>query len=525
VDIFITTYNEPAELVKGTVEAANKILWPDKKVYILDDGNRKEFFDLAGEYGCEIITRGEEWKGKPRHAKAGNVNNALLQTSGEFILILDADHLTGPDFIDRIIGYFRDERVAFVQTPQHFYNIPPGDPFGSDAPLFYGPILKGKDGWNSAFFCGTNAILRREALLELGIVEYVETSINQGKRGLQILNRWLRKRSNWSLVSLEAFRILKSELRAGKRELEKGEPLEELYGRLLKTLKETGYFNLLPKEIVSAFDITRPKEAIPLLPISTLSVTEDMATSMRLHSRGWKSVYHPDILAQGLAPEDLKTALSQRLRWAQGTIQVLLKSNPLTVKGLTPAQRIQYFTTIYSYFSGFATLIFILSPIIFLFTGLAPVTSYSGEFLWRLIPFLLFNRFMFRYAAKGTKVTRGEHYSVALFPVWIKAVVSVFSGRNPKFIVTAKERQSGRHYSAIRVQAFFILLSLASVLFCLYRIITGGDVNYLGAGINIFWAGYNILHLFTIVRAAFYNPPADWEKPSPETIIQSRETR
>ena len=51
VDIFITTYNEPAELVKWTVEAANKILWPNKKVYILDDGNRKEVFDLSREYG------------------------------------------------------------------------------------------------------------------------------------------------------------------------------------------------------------------------------------------------------------------------------------------------------------------------------------------------------------------------------------------------------------------------------------------------------------------------------------------
>lgn len=35
-----------------------------------------------------------------------------------------------------------------MQTPQYFYNLPPGDPFGSDAPLFYGPIVQGKDGWD-----------------------------------------------------------------------------------------------------------------------------------------------------------------------------------------------------------------------------------------------------------------------------------------------------------------------------------------------------------------------------------------
>lgn len=73
--------------------------------------------------------------------------------------------LSGDIFIDR--------RMAFVQTSQWFYNVPPGDPFGSQAPLFYGPIQQGKDGWNAAFFCGSNAVLRREALMELGLVHYV----------------------------------------------------------------------------------------------------------------------------------------------------------------------------------------------------------------------------------------------------------------------------------------------------------------------------------------------------------------
>ena len=66
-------------------------------------------------------------------------------------------------------------KVAFVQTPQYFYNVPQDDPFGSQAPLFYGPIQQGKDGWNAAFFCGSNAILRREALFQLGLLTYAES--------------------------------------------------------------------------------------------------------------------------------------------------------------------------------------------------------------------------------------------------------------------------------------------------------------------------------------------------------------
>ena len=65
-----------------------------------------------------------------------------------------------PRFLDRTLGYFSDERMALVQTPQVFTNVPEHDPLGSQAPLFYGPIQQGKDGWNAAFFCGSNAVLR-----------------------------------------------------------------------------------------------------------------------------------------------------------------------------------------------------------------------------------------------------------------------------------------------------------------------------------------------------------------------------
>ena len=120
------------------------------------------------------MTRSAEWHGLPRHAKAGNLNNALMQTEGEYLLILDADQIPEPDILDKTLGYFHDREVALVQTPQYFSNVPADDPLGSQAPLFYGPIQQGKDGWNAAFFCGSNAILRREALMQLGLSGYVK---------------------------------------------------------------------------------------------------------------------------------------------------------------------------------------------------------------------------------------------------------------------------------------------------------------------------------------------------------------
>ncbi|WP_415857408.1 glycosyltransferase, partial [Sinomonas sp. G460-2] len=164
VDVFITTYNEDPELVLATTRAARAIRYPHT-TWVLDDGARPELREAVARLGAGYVSRGEEWLGKPRHAKAGNLNNALHETQGEFVLVLDADQVPRPEILDRTLGYFNNRRVAFVQTPQWFGNVRENDPLGSQAPLFYGPIQQGKDGWNAAFFCGSNAVLRREALM------------------------------------------------------------------------------------------------------------------------------------------------------------------------------------------------------------------------------------------------------------------------------------------------------------------------------------------------------------------------
>ena len=172
VDVFITTYNEPVDLVMATAIAARDIRYPHE-TWVLDDGARDEMRLAAAAAGVGYITRGDDWTNRPLHAKAGNLNNALMATHGEFMLILDADQIPDARILDHTLGYFTDPLVALVQTPQQFGNVPDDDPLGSQAPLFYGPIQQGKDGWNAAFFCGSNALLRRDALMQLGVMKYV----------------------------------------------------------------------------------------------------------------------------------------------------------------------------------------------------------------------------------------------------------------------------------------------------------------------------------------------------------------
>ena len=573
VDVYITTYNEPVELLRLTAEAATRITWPNTQVYILDDGARLAMKAMAEELGCGYITRSDEWTGKARHAKAGNVNSALLQTSGEFILILDADQIPAPQIVHRCVGYFRDPKVAFVQTPQYFYNLPPGDPFGSDAPLFYGPILQGKDGWDAAFFCGSNAILRREALMQLGLTGYVQEMEQRVRRGLSEIERDLARREADTPAQRAALDSLRPALIHARKSLKDGQPLEVVSDIVREavaaaqqtvaqqdmaaiaedlramaaagdeTAAQVSQFMLerlpdlarevtesapsgpeavgLSPQAIEDLALTRADEAIPVMALATFSITEDMATAMRLHAMGWRSVFHPEILAYGLAPEDLGSALKQRLRWAQGTIQVFLWENPLIKKGLSFPQRLQYFTTMFSYFSGFSNLIYILSPIVYLFTAITPVSAWSLEFAWRLVPFLLLNKLMFRYVAWGLSIWRGEQYSLALFPLWIQAVVSVLAGAKLKFVVTSKQRQTGNYLHLIRPQLLIVWLTALAIGYGLFSVVVGWNLQVGGTLVNIFWGCYNIVMLSAIVRAAVYKPPAGWEARSPAFLFPS----
>ena len=568
VDVFIATYSEPIDIVRETAEAALKIHYPHQ-TYVLDDGNRPEMRAVCEEIGCGYITRGPEWENRPRHAKAGNVNNALMLTDGEFILILDADQIPAPQILDETLGYLQeDPKVAFVQTPQYFYNVPEGDPFGSQAPLFYGPIQQGKDGWNAAFFCGSNAILRREALFHLGLVTYVtqtqkrvSTVLNQfpidvhgttlhrthqaaasriavaaekavdaireGAAVVAVLDEFNRvvRQSQRDIVTDDLKDI--AELLAEIEALEPasiGEARKDETSHAITLVRAAMQENLaniadtltdviapspdslgLSPELMQILSL-ETEEALDVNPLVTFSITEDMATAMQFHALGWRSVYHNRILAEGLAPDDLGSVLGQRLRWGAGTIQVMLRDNPLTKTGLSWPQRLQYFTTMFSYFSGFASLIYLVAPIIYLLTGIAPVTSYAGEFLIRIVPLLLVNKLLFAYVSWGIDTKRGEQYSLALFPLWIQAVLTVFSGRPLNFKVTPKTRQSGIFLNLVLPQLFIAVLLLISMIYASFALLLGWRSDTIGVLVNIFWGMYDLMLLSVIIRAAVYNP-------------------
>ncbi|MDN7145984.1 glycosyltransferase family 2 protein [Liquorilactobacillus mali] len=173
VDIFIATYDEDLTILKRSAVAAMNMDYPDKEkvnVYLCDDGSRPNVKELGDELGIKVITRV-----KHDHAKAGNLNHALGVTNGDLVVTMDSDMVPRKDFLMKVVGHFKDEKMGFIQTPQTFYNKDPyqfnlfvTNEFGSDQDFFMRTLEEQKDAFNSVMYVGSNAIFRRTALESIG---------------------------------------------------------------------------------------------------------------------------------------------------------------------------------------------------------------------------------------------------------------------------------------------------------------------------------------------------------------------
>lgn len=170
VDVLIPTYNEAEFILRRTIMGCQAMNYPHKQVYLLDDTRRPEMKALAAELGCHYVTRSDN-----RFAKAGNLNHAVAQTSGELIVVFDADFVPTQNFLTRTVGFFQDASVALVQTPQSFYNSDPiarnlglEDILTPEEEVFYRQIQPIRDGAGSVICSGTSFVVRRSALEAVG---------------------------------------------------------------------------------------------------------------------------------------------------------------------------------------------------------------------------------------------------------------------------------------------------------------------------------------------------------------------
>lgn len=195
VDVFVPTYKEPEYIVRRTVMGCQAMEYPNKTIYILDDTRRPHIKELAENLGCKYITRPDN-----THAKAGNLNNALPQTHGELITIMDADFVPFKNFLARTVGFFQNSKVDLIQTPQFFYNpdyharnLGVEHLLPNDLEHFFGYVQPGRDTGNCVICCGTSYVARRSSLEAIGgyytrcCVEDYQTSIRLLTHGFRLI--------------------------------------------------------------------------------------------------------------------------------------------------------------------------------------------------------------------------------------------------------------------------------------------------------------------------------------------------
>ncbi len=232
VDVYVCTYDESIAVLEATLAGCALLSYPHT-TYVLDDGRRSEIVPLAEAWGAHYLTRPDN-----SHAKAGNINHALPRTDGELVLVLDADHVPLPDALDTLVGYFDDPLLALVQSPHDFSNhdsVQHYDLGRHEQSVFFAAICPGKNRHNAAFWCGSGALIRRAALLEVGgvatetIAEDFHTTIKLHRAGWRThydervvvqgraphdLAAYLLQRDRWARGNLAVFATPESPFRA-----------------------------------------------------------------------------------------------------------------------------------------------------------------------------------------------------------------------------------------------------------------------------------------------------------------------
>jgi cellulose synthase (UDP-forming) len=502
LDVFIATYNEDVELVRYSIMDAKKLNYPyadvEVKIYVLDDGRRdgrdpkkENMKKVAEEEGVGYLIR-EHNEGY----KAGNLKNALEHTNGDIFAILDADTRPFPDFLVNTTGYFRNRKMAWVQTPQWFYDTTEPqnlaavinsklgikqsknfagkglarcinfifgrveineDIFGNDPRLFYDVILRKRNFYNAAFCCGAGSVHRREAIMSLAVKDFADK-----------------------------IKHLRSDLLSKKKARKE---IDEETNALL-----------------------RKEEIIPF----KFHASEDIYTSIMLHAdkeNRWESVQHAGIECKMLSTQDLDSWIKQHQRYAEGSLDIAFKDNPAFIKGLTLGQRICYFSTIWSYFAPLWILIFLLSPIIFFFTLELPVKAYSFDFFKYFLPFQVVNTLTMLLGCWGIATKRGDQYYISSFWFMILSIVSVIRGKKVKFNVTPKGKSFAKNTQHILPHIIIIALTIIGIVFNSVLVYLGRHPTPSGFAANSFWCIFNIISLSIMIRAAYWKPGEE-EKPA-----------
>src|SRR5688572_30345881 len=242
------------------------------------------------------------------------------------------------------------------------------------------------------------------------------------------------------------------------------------YGPILQGMNGTG------TGVAIGANCTFRRKALDSIGGHGIGLAEDLVTSIRLHARGWRSVYVPEVLSRGLVPSDLDSYLKQQLKWSRGVYEVLFREYPRAFRDLTAYQRISYFMIGSYYLVGLTSLIFVSVPLLYLLFGRQPAFFLLSEYIQHALPVGFFGTVIYLFAQRwmcDPTRERGVHWrgmllKIGSWNVYLKGLALAVAGIAVPYIPTAKERRRGRFLTLARLPLAVLTVSLVTVARTIY---------------------------------------------------------
>ncbi len=230
------------------------------------------------------------------------------------------------------------------------------------------------------------------------------------------------------------------------------------------------------------------------------NIAEDFMTSVAIHAQGWKSVYIPEVLAEGLAPEDFHSYCSQQFRWARGSLELILRPslNPFFRRGLSWQQRFQYCASASYYLSGIFVAINAILPLIFFYAGLVPLKSPSMLLAAVFLPYIVITAYALQCSSGFSYTFRALAFSMGSWTLFCRAFFSALFRTKAHFVVTSKKRLSGNFVSHTIPHILYIVLVGVGILVAIVR--EGVTASVMD---NTAWALFNISVFMPFIVASF----------------------
>jgi len=237
------------------------------------------------------------------------------------------------------------------------------------------------------------------------------------------------------------------------------------------------------------------------------SVTEDFELSIRLHERGWRSRYVPEVVAHGLGPEDMASYVSQQQRWSRGCLSAL----PAVWRSSLPLRlKLQYALSASFFLTGWTVLAYMSFPVIRLLTGAQPLASTSADqFLAHFAPYFGLALLAVTVLGGGDYTFKAFALQAASFWIHVQSTVLALLGRRGGFVVTPKEGASGRQPRAVAPALATIAVLCAIAGYGLLRDHDPATLN------NVAFAALHVCVLLAGVTPALRRRPLPAARPVP----------